>query len=170
MLGAIKVAVGGELGIGVGEEGWGSGEREVLEGFISRTDGLVDMVVSRFGGRPPPESKVNPESSGKLKQSWAGSGRSVGHSDGVIFTGIGAISKDSLSVLTRWTELLYIKGEEAFGVTDSAWRLGIGTKDTSFNSHTSKRSQEIHSTSQGQSYQSGRRRDRPGIFGSGEFV
>ena len=45
----LKLAAGGELGIGVGEEDWGSGEREVLEGFIGRTEGLVDLVVARFG-------------------------------------------------------------------------------------------------------------------------
>jgi hypothetical protein len=30
----VKLAAGGELGIGVGEEEWGSGEREVLEDFV----------------------------------------------------------------------------------------------------------------------------------------
>ena len=47
--GGIKLAAGGELGMGVGEEEWGSGEREVLEHFQSRTEGLVDLMVSRFG-------------------------------------------------------------------------------------------------------------------------
>lgn len=46
---ALKLSAGGELGIGVGEEEWGSGEREVLEDFIRRTSGLIDIVVSRFG-------------------------------------------------------------------------------------------------------------------------
>ena len=119
MLRASKVAAGGELGIGVGEEEWGSGEREVLEGFISRTDGLVDMVVSRFGSRPTPESKISSGLTNKLKQSWAGSGHNAGPSDGVIFTGVGATSRDSLAVLTGWIELLYFMGEEAFGILDN---------------------------------------------------
>ncbi|KAH8166632.1 hypothetical protein CIB48_g1613 [Xylaria polymorpha] len=43
----IKIAACGELGVGVGEENRGSGEREVLEGFVGRVEGLTDLVVSR---------------------------------------------------------------------------------------------------------------------------
>lgn len=45
----INVAASGELGVGVGEEERGSGEREVLEGLVGRIEGLVDVVVSKFG-------------------------------------------------------------------------------------------------------------------------
>ena len=40
MYDGIKLANGGELGVGVGEEEWGSGEREVLEDFVRRTGWL----------------------------------------------------------------------------------------------------------------------------------
>jgi len=46
VFGGIKLAASGELGMGVGEEDRGSGEREVLEGFVGRIEGLVDLVVS----------------------------------------------------------------------------------------------------------------------------
>ena len=38
LYGGIKVAACGELGMGVGEEERGSGEREVLEGFVGRIE------------------------------------------------------------------------------------------------------------------------------------
>ena len=113
----IKLAAGGELGIGVGEEDWGSGEREVLEGFIGRTEGLVDLVVSRFG-EPPVEDKksdstMNVEST-KVEQQ--ATGRLPGPSDGVLFSGISAISRVSIKAISHWAESLYIRGEDAYGV------------------------------------------------------
>ena len=54
LYGGIKIAACGELGVGVGEEERGSGEREVLEGFVGRVDGLVDLVVSKFGSEGSP--------------------------------------------------------------------------------------------------------------------
>ncbi|KAG8428119.1 hypothetical protein J3459_006063 [Metarhizium acridum] len=49
IFGGINIAASGELGVGVGEEDRGSGEREVLEGLVGRIEGLVDLVVSKFG-------------------------------------------------------------------------------------------------------------------------
>ena len=123
----LKLAAGGELGIGVGEEDWGSGEREVLEGFIARTEGLVDMVVSRFNevptgdveGHPQPDAaKKHPNLKHNLSD-WLGSGHDPGPSDGVIFSGIGAVSRPSMKRVSSWLELLFKHGRDAYGVGDN---------------------------------------------------
>lgn len=122
----IKLAAGGELGIGVGEEEWGSGEREVLEHFILRTHGLVDLVVSRFGdssteeihNKPSSNQSTIPETGGEQK-SWLGSDRYPRPSDGVIFSGIGAISRESLCRVSQWMEWLYQYGDDAYGVIEN---------------------------------------------------
>lgn len=111
----LKLAAGGELGIGVGEEDWGSGEREVLEGFIGRTEGLVDLVVSRFGDAPSAE----PESKSNNKFEWQGNGSRPRPSDGVIFSGIGAVTRHSVKVVSSWVELLHKHGQEAYGIRDN---------------------------------------------------
>lgn len=104
----IKLSAGGELGIGVGEEEWGSGEREVLEDFVSRTDGLVDLVVSRFGD---PSTNVGPSP-------WLGSGVHPRASDGIIFSGVGAVPRDSLVRVSQWVEWVYTYGESAYGASE----------------------------------------------------
>lgn len=106
----IKLSAGGELGIGVGEEEWGSGEREVLEDFVSRTDGLVDLVVSRFG-----DPSTN---AAGLSAPWLGSGVYSRPSDGIIFSGVGAVSKESLVRISHWIEWVYTYGENAYGASD----------------------------------------------------
>lgn len=124
IFGGLKLAAGGELGIGVGEEEWGSGEREVLEDFARRTDGLVDIVVSRFG---EPSSLQNPKSTEGLKapndtsepEPWMGSGKHANSSDGVVFSGTGALSRRSLRDLSHWIEDIYTLGEYAYGVKDN---------------------------------------------------
>ncbi len=120
----LKLAAGGELGIGVGEEEWGSGEREVLEGFVGRTEGLVDLVVSRFGDAPP--SSRHPwlrSSSGHISRDtssgWRFSGDYPKPSDGIIFSGIGALSRDSVRNISSWMEWLHMHGQDAFGVRDN---------------------------------------------------
>jgi hypothetical protein len=119
----IKLAAGGELGVGVGEEDWGSGEREVLEGFISRTEGLVDLFVSRFGDAPAEQAQGEP--SGGLKKSqvrqdpWLGTNSDPRSSDGIIFSGIGAISRRSLATVSQWMEWIYKYGEGAYGVREN---------------------------------------------------
>ncbi|OJJ47478.1 hypothetical protein ASPZODRAFT_63308 [Penicilliopsis zonata CBS 506.65] len=124
MFNGIKLSAGGELGIGVGEEEWGSGEREVLEDFVSRTDGLVDLVVSRFGdGISQAEETAQP---GQLKsisatdsvdiEHWLGQGNYPRPSDGVIFTGVGAISRFSLLQVSQWMERIYRYGNDAYGL------------------------------------------------------
>ena len=121
----IKLAGGGELGIGVGEEEWGSGEREVLEGFVSRTEGLVDMVVGRFG-EARQENDSDHSSNGKesdakertKKSCWTGQRKHPKPDDGVIFTGVGAISRKSLTRVSHWMEWIYRYGEDAYGVRD----------------------------------------------------
>ncbi|KAJ9244190.1 hypothetical protein DTO169E5_2178 [Paecilomyces variotii] len=122
----IKLAAGGELGIGVGEEEWGSGEREVLEDFVYRTDGLLDLVVSRFGDAVPPTD--GPDSPKKKNGSsdvpsneypWLGSDTCPRPSDGVIFSGVGAISRESLIQVSQWMEWIYRYGEAAYGVNEN---------------------------------------------------
>lgn len=116
----VKLAVGGELGIGVGEEEWGSGEREVLEDYVSRTDGLVDLVVSRFGDAPVKETDNNKNhASSAASRIWLGAEQAPRPSDGVIFSGVGAISRQSLSTLSHWMEWIYKYGESAYGVDEN---------------------------------------------------
>ncbi|KAF2759774.1 hypothetical protein EJ05DRAFT_309094 [Pseudovirgaria hyperparasitica] len=125
--GGIKLAAGGELGIGVGEEEWGSGEREVLEEFARRTDGLVDVVVSRYGEPAEEQSEVPAKSKSKKKKDarsgpqtpWMGSGQIPRASDGVVFSGVGAISRTSLRDVSEWMESIYGYGEYAYGVRDN---------------------------------------------------
>ena len=117
-----KLAAGGELGIGVGEEEWGSGEREVLEDFVARTDGLVDVVVSRFGDAPTEELEqgITARPSRRAKRDhWLGTGLDPRPSDGVLFSGVGAISKLSLATVSRWMEMIYRYGSDAYGVGEN---------------------------------------------------
>lgn len=119
--GGIKVAACGELGVGVGEEDRGSGEREVLEGLVDRIEGLTDLVVSRFN---PPKSTseaepVNDTRPGNSSQEWLGTGKEPGPEDGAIFLGVGALSKKSLRDVTYWMEDIYSWGDNAYGVKDS---------------------------------------------------
>ncbi|KAL3434733.1 hypothetical protein BDV09DRAFT_86668 [Aspergillus tetrazonus] len=114
----IKLAVGGELGIGVGEEEWGSGEREVLEDFVSRTEGLVDLVVSRYGDPYDPAGSPQAASMSEndAESGWLGLDVYPRPSDGVIFSGVGAVSKSSLVSISQWMEWIYRYGANAYGV------------------------------------------------------
>lgn len=122
----LKLAAGGELGIGVGEEEWGSGEREVLEDFVYRTDGLVDLVVSRFGdAAPQTDGSVSPKKKSGYpvapsdEYPWLGSDTCPRPSDGVIFSGVGAISRESLTQVSQWMEWIYRYGEAAYGINEN---------------------------------------------------
>ena len=121
----LKLAAGGELGIGVGEEDWGSGEREVLEGFVRRTEGLVDLVVARFGdsaraSRSTSTSLSAMTNSPDANSEWQVSGEGVpGPADGVIFSGIGALSRASVRNISSWMEWLYMYGEDCYGIRDN---------------------------------------------------
>ena len=117
----IKIAACGELGMGVGEEERGSGEREVLEGFVGRIEGLVDVMVAKFGGR---ESSEEPElktgkPDPKPMEPWLGSGDDPGAEDGIVFLGTGALSRKSLRDVSHWVEDLYRWGPNAYGVIDN---------------------------------------------------
>lgn len=105
VLGGIKIAGSGELGVGVGEEERGSGERDVLEGMVGGTEGLVDLVVGRFDG----------EGEG----GWLGRGEEVGAEDGAVFLGVGAVSRGSVRALVGWLEDVWVAGEGAYGVGES---------------------------------------------------
>ena len=120
----MKLAAGGELGVGVGEEEWGSGEREVLEAFIGRTEGLVDMVVSRFGDPPAAiTSHSNPTTTTAQTSSasscWQANGAHPRPSDGVIFSGIGTITRTSVRDVSCWAEDLFRYGQDTYGVRDN---------------------------------------------------
>jgi hypothetical protein len=124
LYGGIKVAACGELGMGVGEEERGSGEREVLEGFVGRIDGLVDVIVSRFGDIESINNTGTESSKKKLPRTlpttpWLGSGNEPGADDGVIFLGTGAVSRKSLRDISHWVEDLYRWGPNAYGVLDN---------------------------------------------------
>ncbi|KIV79580.1 hypothetical protein PV11_07131 [Exophiala sideris] len=121
---AVKLAGGGELGIGVGEEDQGSGEREVLEGFVARTEGLLDLVVGRYGDAPAGASEMQrKDGEGKVNAipsaPWLGNGEDPRAEDGIIFSGIGGISKRSLITVSKWMEAIYVHGEAAYGVGDN---------------------------------------------------
>jgi hypothetical protein len=127
IFGGLKLSAGGELGIGVGEEEWGSGEREVLEDFAGRTDGLVDLVVSRFG--EPSESQLSTSKKGYnkdlkhvpelVRHPWMGAAHHAEAVDGIFFSGIGAISRSSLRDISHWTEWIYAYGDQAYGVKEN---------------------------------------------------
>lgn len=122
----LKLAAGGELGIGVGEEEWGSGEREVLEDFAGRTDGLIDLVVSRFGEPSAAQSAQSKKVAiGKVKsesdelEPWMGAGRHAEAPDGVVFSGVGTISRPSVRAISNWMQWIYAYGDYAYGVRDN---------------------------------------------------
>lgn len=118
LYGGIKLAASGELGFGVGEEERGSGEREVLEGFVGRIDGLVDVIVSKFGDAVTTDKK---STTGKAQPvaPWLGSGVEPAASDGVVFVGTGALSRKSVRDVSHWIEDLYRWGPYAYGVLDN---------------------------------------------------
>ena len=120
----LKLAAGGELGMGEGEEEWGSGEREVLEGFIGRTAGLVDLLVSRFGDTSSSSQASSRSPSlrsdfADVRPAWQGSGLSPRPSDGVVFSGVGALTRSSVKSISSWTEWLHMYGKEAYGVREN---------------------------------------------------
>ena len=113
MYNGIKLSAGGELGIGVGEEAWGSGEREVLEGFVERTEGLVDIVVSRYD---------NIQAADSIDQDRV---QDLGFESiqaplgGVIFSGLNNIARESIRAVSAWGELIAKQGLRAYGVQDN---------------------------------------------------
>ena len=117
----VKLASGGELGFGVGEEAWGSSERDVLEDFVHKTEGMVDMIVSRYGepATVTPKTSVDP-----LHEDlpWIGSGSDPVATDGVVFTGVGAISRPSIRNISLWMRQIYTHGDQAYGVRDNPLR------------------------------------------------
>ncbi|KAF2794730.1 hypothetical protein K505DRAFT_303435 [Melanomma pulvis-pyrius CBS 109.77] len=124
IFGGLKLAAGGELGMGVGEEEWGSGERDVLEDYARRTLGLVDIIVSRFGEPSPLQYSKDPVNSKAPAdvselEPWIGSGKSVNAYDGVVFSGVGALSRRSLRDMSHWIESIYCYGDHAYGVVDN---------------------------------------------------
>ena len=116
----VKLAHGGELGYGVGEEDWGSGERAVLEDLTYRTEGLVDLVVSRFGESQSEEESRSASDADALP--WMGSGNEPVASDGVVFGGIGALERRSLRDVSLWMRQIYTYGDYAYAVRDNPLR------------------------------------------------
>lgn len=125
----LKLAAGGELGIGVGEEEFGSGERDVLEDFVGRTEGLVDLIVSRFGDPPAVDEAEGAGASRKhrddasaregRKNKWMGEGYYPRSADGVVFSGVGAVSRSALTDVANWTECVYAHGDAAYGIREN---------------------------------------------------
>ena len=137
VLPGLRMAACGELGIGVGEEERGSGEREVLEGLVTQTEGLVDLVVCKYGEVPSKRqagsdgdgddddlnramlSGDDEEGGVNDNQEWLGTGSGLGAEDGAIFLGVGALSRPSLRSLTYWMEDVYSWGHDAYGVAEN---------------------------------------------------
>jgi hypothetical protein len=129
IFGGLKLAAGGELGYGVGEEDWGSGDREVLEDLVHRTEGLVDLLVHRFGEAAPPEEDYanddpSPSTLHDARQGlpWLGCGTEPQAPDGLIFSGVGAITRPSVRDISTWVRDIYAYGEHAYGVKDNPHR------------------------------------------------
>ena len=145
----VKLAAGGELGVGVGEEKWGSGEREVLEGFIGRTNGLIDILVSRFGDMPHASASVLSSRMQTIKE-WHGNSRYIKASDGVVFSGTGAIARLSIKAISSWVEMLYLHGNDAYGVRDdlstSSRRKRIKPVKSSENQSATKKEGDVLSS------------------------
>ncbi|KAK5701616.1 hypothetical protein LTR97_004432 [Elasticomyces elasticus] len=122
VFGGLKLASGGELGFGVGEEEWGSGERDVLEDLTRRTEGMIDVVVSRFG--EPAQAVASDETYMPEGETlpWMGSGSQPGASDGVVFGGVGAVTRPSLRNVSLWMRQIYTYGEYAYGIHDNPVR------------------------------------------------
>lgn len=168
----LKLAAGGELGIGVGEEEWGSGEREVLEDFIDRTEGLVDLVVSRFG-EPPQEpdigsiashpSGVKQSLQGQKIEQWLGDGSLPSPQDGVIFSGTGSIARKSLKSISSWMEWLHRYGDDTYGIRDNPNSGPRRKKKTQDNKHT-KQSSTLASSERGRAPEI-----RRGVYGGDVF-
>lgn len=118
----LKLASGGELGFGVGEEEWGSGERAVLEDLAHRTEGLVDVVVSRFG--EPARSIASGDAYLPENEAlpWMGSGNEPSAFDGVVFGGVSAVARPCLRSISLWMRRIYTYGEYAYGVRDNPFR------------------------------------------------
>ncbi|EPE09867.1 vacuolar fusion protein ccz1 [Ophiostoma piceae UAMH 11346] len=138
VLPGLRMAACGELGIGVGEEERGSGEREVLEGLVTQTEGLVDLVVCKYGELPLRKqsgggggdgdeddvhgamlSGDDDEGGVNESQKWLGTGSGLGAEDGAIFLGVGALSRPSLRSLTYWMEDVYSWGQDAYGIAEN---------------------------------------------------
>lgn len=117
---ALKLSSGGELGMGVGEEESGSGERDVLEDLTRRTEGLVDLVVARFGDPPPTKDDSSVSDAEALP--WLGGGNHPSASDGIVFGGINAITRPSLRNVSLWMRQIYTYGDYAYGVRDNPGR------------------------------------------------
>ncbi|KAI1004814.1 hypothetical protein K3495_g3402 [Podosphaera aphanis] len=120
----IKVAACGELGMGVGEENRGSGEREVLEGFVGRVQGVLDIFVSKFGDGTTQENSgwaagEEAGSQNSYDEQWIGSGNDPGSDDGAIFLGTGAISRKSLRDISSWIEDIYRWGPYTYGIINN---------------------------------------------------
>lgn len=129
IFGGLKLAAGGELGYGVGEEDWGSGDREVLEDLVHRTEGLVDLLVHRFGEAAPPEDDYANDDPSQItlhdaRQGlpWLGCGNEPQAPDGLIFSGVGAITRSSVRDISTWVRDIYAYGEHAYGVKDNPHR------------------------------------------------
>ena len=108
--GAIKLAGAGELGVGVGEEEWGSGEREVLEGLVRSTEGLTDLLVMRTNTSYDQRTIDSDEKAQALGGDLA---------DGIIFTGVGRLSRLSACALSEWMQHVARHGHRAYGVQDN---------------------------------------------------
>lgn len=162
VFGGLKLSSGGELGIGVGEEDWGSGERDVLEDLVRNTEGMVDMAVSRFGEKADVKSlqTMNMGHGEEPIEPWIGCGHVPEAHDGVIFGGIGAISRQSLRDVCTWTQQIYTYGEYAYGIRDNPHRqrrkrqrrnapieeAGVGTTIEGVGSGLRKQTQKAEAT------------------------
>ena len=53
------------------------------------------------------------------KEPWLGTGEHGRANDGIIFSGIGALSRPSLTTVSQWMDAIFRHGEGAYGVGDN---------------------------------------------------
>ncbi|KAL9052204.1 MAG: hypothetical protein Q9162_005529 [Coniocarpon cinnabarinum] len=108
-----RLAAAGELGVGVGEEEWGSAERGFLEGVIEGTEGLVDLLVLRSDSREQKEHNEKDSPSNGRRRHAKNLAR------GIVFLGSGALTPMSVVTLSEWMQHAADFPSTAYGVQES---------------------------------------------------
>ena len=153
---AIRVPAAGELGIGVGEEDWGSGEREAIEGIVRDTEGLVDLLIHRFDVENQSESLSLKSNDGSY---YGNLWQSEHLAQGIVFSGVGRVSRWSACAVSEWLQHVAEHPRTAYGVEDNpaSARRKLPRKSTSKNAddNDTKVTNRAHDTTAGRNQTDG---------------